>query len=65
MDVEKIFLDANFSDETNFLEVLRMRLIKENFLNEVEEDELDDSEVEEVIAASASAYLGNIHKPSV
>ncbi len=54
MDVEKIFRDADFSSETNFIEMLRMRLTRNFF--DWEDDELDDDELEEVIAAKSVAY---------
>jgi len=54
MDIEKIFCDADFSKETNFIEMLRMRLIG-NFFSR-EDDELDDYELDEVIAAKSESY---------
>ncbi len=63
MDVEKIFRDADFSSETNFIEMLRMRLTRNFF--DWEDDELDDDELEEVIAAKSAEYLGKIHNPSI
>ena len=65
MEVEKILGSADFSNETNFIEVLRMRLIKRFFMADAEEDEIDDYEVEEVIAAKSAEYFGKIHNPAV
>lgn len=65
MDVEKIFRAADFSKETDFVEVLRMRLIKNFFMQDAEEDEIDDYDVEEVIAAKSAEYFGKINNPSL
>ena len=65
MDIEKIFETADFSNETNFIEVLRLRLVKQFFMQNAEEDEIDDYDVEEVIAAKSSEYFGKINNPSI
>lgn len=65
MDIEKILRTADFSKETNFLEVLRMRLIKNFFMKDAEEDEIDDYDVEEVIAAKSAEYFGKVNIPSI
>ena len=65
MDIEKIFETADFSNETNFIEVLRLRLVKQFFMQNAEEDEIDDYDVEEVIAAKSSEYFGQINNPSI
>ena len=65
MDIEKILRTADFSKATNFLEVLRMRLIKNFFMKDAEEDEIDDYDVEEVIAAKSAEYFGKVNIPSI
>ncbi len=65
MDIEKIFETADFSNETNFIEVLRLRLVKQFFMQNAEEDEIDDYDVEEVIAAKSAEYFGKINNPSI
>ena len=65
IDIEKIFETADFSNETNFIEVLRLRLVKQFFMQNAEEDEIDDYDVEEVIAAKSAEYFGKINNPSI
>lgn len=65
MDIEMILNEADFSNETNFIEVLRMRLIKNFFMQDAEEDEIDDYDVEDVIAAKSAEYFGKINNPSM
>ncbi len=65
MDIEKIFHDADFSNETNFIEVLRFKLVQKFFMQDVEEDEIDDYDVEDVIAAKSAEYFGKINNPSI
>lgn len=54
MDVEKVFRDADFSNETNFIKMLHIRLMSNFFA--WEDDELDDYELDKVIAAKSDAY---------
>ncbi len=65
MDIEQILKAADFSKETDFVEVLRMRLIKNFFMQDAEEDEIDDYDVEDVIAAKSAEYFGKINNPSI
>ena len=65
MDVEKIFQKAVFFDETNFIEVLRIKLMKNFFTENVEEDDIDDYDVENVIAAKSAEYFEKINNHSI
>lgn len=65
MDIEMILNEADFSNETNFIEVLRLRLVKQFFMQNAEEDEIDDYDVEEVIAAKSAEYFGKINNLSI
>lgn len=65
MDIEQILKAADFSKETDFVEVSRMRLIKNFFMQDAEEDEIDDYDVENVIAAKSAEYFGKINNPSI